>query len=80
MNDIDQFSKWWVKYSALKEYKGVVVYDGTKVVGYCSLQIKRNSKRISGLISEFLVDYNYPSMTHLLHKMLFTCEQLSRFY
>ena len=80
MNDIEQFQKWWVKYSAFKEYKGIVVLDGQKVVGYGSLQIKRNSKRISGVISEFLVDYSYPSLTHLLHKILFTLEQLSRYY
>ena len=79
-NDFEQFRSWWLKYAKEKDYRAIVVIYNGMVVGFASLQIKRNSKRQSGVISEFLVDMNYPSVNQLLHKILYTCEQLSRHY
>ena len=64
MDNVEQFHHWWLKHSGKKEYKSIVIVNcNEEVMAYASLQIKRSAKRVSGVISEFLVNPVYPSST-----------------
>lgn len=81
MDNIEQFHHWWLKHSGKKEYKSIVIVDSNEeVLAYASLQIKRSAKRVSGVISEFLVNPIYPSAIQLLHMLLSTGERLSWYH
>lgn len=81
MDNVEQFHHWWLKHSGKKEYKSIVVVNNhDEVLAYASLQIKRSAKRVSGVISEFLVSEQHASSTQLLHMLLSVGERLSWYY
>lgn len=81
MDDIEQFRNWWLKHSNKIDYKTIVIVNTSdEVLAYASLQVKKSTKRVSGVISEFLINPNYPSQTQLLHMLLSVGEKLTWFY
>lgn len=82
MQNIEQFRQWWLLNSNYDNYKTIVVWNeiSKEVVGYASINIRKSSRRVSGIISEFLIDYVHDSPSQLVHTLVSTAERLAWLY